>query len=157
MFPSRFLSAESHHAASALVWHLVLFLFVTSSLADWTLDSPTGGARGPALQLRFDANPIVPSTTVTDDFSTTGADGVLNLAQVSQDNGNMREIANVVGTDPSTFESASSVLDVWICLHATRAVLHPLPSMHGWGSTPSIDFFNYISLFSKSRLDSPKP
>ena len=90
------------------LWHLVLFLFVTSSLADWTLDSPTGGARGPALQLRFDANPIVPSTTVTDDFSTTGADGVLNLAQVSQDDGNMGEIANVVGIDPFTFESASS-------------------------------------------------
>lgn len=92
-------------------WHLVLFLFITSSLADWSLDSPSGGAGGglddPALQLRFDANPVVPST-VTDDFSTSEADaGVLNdLAQVSQD-GNIGEVANV-GIDPPTFQIASS-------------------------------------------------
>lgn len=92
------------------LWHLLLFAFVTSSLADWTLDSPTGGAGGlddPALQLRLDANPILPST-VTDDFSTAGVDGVLNLAKISQQHGNMGEVANVLGTDPSTFESASS-------------------------------------------------
>lgn len=94
-------------------WHyLVLFLVITSSLADWSLDSPSGGPGGlddPALQLRFDANPIVPSTvTVTDGFSTTsGADGVLNLAQVSQD-GNIGEVANVGIDPPPTFEIASS-------------------------------------------------
>lgn len=91
-------------------WHLVLFLFITSSLADWSLDSPSegpGGLDDPALQLRFDANPIVDST-VTDDFSTTGSDGVLNLAQVSQDgNGNIGEVANV-GVDSPTSEIASS-------------------------------------------------
>lgn len=95
------------------LWHLGLFLFVTSSLADWTLDSPPaggvgGGLEDPASQLRFDANPIVPST-VTDDFSTTGVEGVLNLAQVSQqDDGNIGDVASNVGIDPSTFESASS-------------------------------------------------
>lgn len=89
-------------------WHLVLFLFITSSLADWSLDSPSGGAGGiddPASQLRLDANPIVPNT-VTDDFSTSGVDGVLNLAQVSQD-GKIGEVANI-GIDSSTFEIASS-------------------------------------------------
>lgn len=89
-------------------WHLVLFLFITSSLADWSLDSPSGGEGGlddPASQLRLDANPIVPNS-VTDDFSTSGVDGVLNLAQVSHD-GNIGEVANV-GIDPSTFEIAGS-------------------------------------------------
>lgn len=91
-------------------WHLLLFLFITSSLADWTLDSPTGGAGGlddPALQLPFDTNPILPSAMI-EDFPTTRADGVLNLAKVSQQDGDMGDVANVVGTDPSIFESASS-------------------------------------------------
>lgn len=90
------------------LWHLVLFLFIASSLADWSLDSPSGGEGGlddPASQLRLDANPIVPNT-VTDEFSTSGVDGVLNLAQVSHD-GNIGEVANV-GIDPSTFDLASS-------------------------------------------------
>lgn len=91
-------------------WHLLLFLFITSSsLADWSLDSPYGGAGGldeSASQLRLDRNPIVPNT-VTDDFSTSGTDGgVLDLAQVPQV-GNIGGLPADLGMDPLAFEVAS--------------------------------------------------
>lgn len=91
-------------------WHLLLFLFITSSsLADWSLDSPYGGAGGldeSASQLRLDKNPIV-SNTVTDDFSTSGTDGGgLNLAQVPQV-GNIGGLPADLGIDPPAFKVAS--------------------------------------------------
>lgn len=87
-------------------WHLLLLLFITSSLADWSLDSPWegGGSDEPASQLRLDGNPIVPNA-VTDEFSTGTTDGVPNYAQVSQDE-NVGGESNV-GNEPSTVEVAS--------------------------------------------------
>lgn len=86
-------------------WHLLLLLFITSALADSSLDSPSGGGGldDPALQLRLDGNPIV-SNAVTDDFSTSTTDAVPSLAQVPQD-GNAEGITTV-GKDTSTFEVA---------------------------------------------------
>lgn len=89
-------------------WHLLLFLFINSSLGDWSLDSPSGGAEGlddPALQPPLDGNPIVPDA-VTDDFSTRGIDGALTLAQVLQGE-DIGEVPNL-GLNPSIFEVASS-------------------------------------------------
>lgn len=91
-------------------WRLVLFLFITSSLAYRSLDSLSGGAGGfedPTSQLRLDVKPIVPNT-VNDDFSTSGTDGILNLAQAPPQDGNIGEVDNV-GMDPSTFQEASSL------------------------------------------------
>lgn len=87
-------------------WHLLLLLFITSSIADWSLDSPSegGGLDEPASQLRLDGNLIVPNA-VTDGFSTGTTDGVPNLAQVPQDE-NVAGVSNV-GNDLSTFEVAS--------------------------------------------------
>lgn len=87
---------------------MLLFLFINSSLGDWSLDSPSGGAGGLDdldLQLPLDVNPIVPNA-VTDDFSTSGIEGAITLAQVPQD-GNIGEVANL-GMNPSTFEVTSS-------------------------------------------------
>lgn len=88
-------------------WRCFLLLaFITSSLADWNLDSSSGGGGldDEVFQLFLDGNPIAPNA-VTDEFSTSTTDGVPNLAQVPQD-GNVEGISKV-GKDPSTLEVAS--------------------------------------------------
>lgn len=81
-------------------WHFLL-LFVTSSIADWSLDSPSaaGSLDDPALQLRLDWN----SNGITDGSPTSTIDGVPTFARVPQDE-NVGGVENV-GEDP--FEVAS--------------------------------------------------
>lgn len=82
-------------------WHFLLLLFVTSSIADWSLDSPSvgGGLDDPALQLRLDWN----SNGVPDEYPTSTTNGVLDLAQEPQDE-NVGGVKSI-GKDP--FEVAS--------------------------------------------------
>ncbi len=82
-----------------------VFLFIASSLADWTLNSPSGVSvdGDPVLQSPPEGNTIN-NYPVTNELPTSTTDGVINLAQVPLDQNN--GLANMAA-EPSTFEIAN--------------------------------------------------